>query len=170
MFRVFRPGSVTRAEAVEYTNESVIDRLSPAEKKGASEVLDRFCRAFNAIIILPGNLHECADNVFVKDDPRQGRIVDLSGGSGSGQPVGMRRRSPLIFSLPNTLKDGDGNFLNPSCLCTVFVLQRLRVSCIARFVFGSIRFVNSSFLPIQAGMMLTTSLCCVWSYSRFLFQ
>ena len=183
VFRVFRPGSITRAEAASMTNNDVINGVPEGEQRNqAKDALARFCKAFNATIVLPGYLRECAKNTFryptypEKDEddepaePVAGTLArsasataaspvstrspsrsdsvkmvvshsnvpvpDLSWHfeSGSlmrptewdGVPQGMTEDSPLCFSLPSTLKDGNGVFVDPRSLCTTFILGKLR--------------------------------------------
>ena len=183
VFRVFRPGSITRAEAASMTNADVIKGVPEGEPRSqAKDALARFCKAFNATIVLPGYLRECAKNTFrhptypeKDDDPAHNDHVagtltrsasasaaspissrspsrsdsvkmvvshsnvpvpDLSWNFESGLlmrpdewngvPQGMTEDSPLCFSLPSTLKDGKGVFVDPRSLCTTFILGKLR--------------------------------------------
>ena len=184
VFRVFRPGSITRAEAAMKTNADVIYGSPEGEHRNqAKDALARFCKAFNATIVLPGYLRECAKNTFrhptypERDDGpahepaaatssmhgagavaaspmhaassssncAQASVVshsnvpvpdlswDFESGQGlkrpdewNGMPQGMTEDSPLCFSLPNTLKDGNGTFVDPRSLCTTFILGKLR--------------------------------------------
>ena len=124
LFRVFQPGSLTRAEASNLTNRDAIARLPENEQKHAESVMHNFCHAFNAVITQPGNLRECADNVFV--DTATGKIdLDMTRGA-SGSFKSMSPETSLSFSLPSSLKDGN-EFVDPRALCTLFILEKLKV-------------------------------------------
>ena len=178
VFRVFRPGSITRAEAASMTNADVIGGIPEGEQRNqAKDALARFCKAFNATIVLPGYLRECAKNTFrhptypEKDDGPAHEPAAASAAAASptrtasssksssdpvqmvvsnsnvpvpdlswnfesgvlmrpaewdGVPQGMTENSPLCFSLPSTLQDGNGVFVDPRSLCTTFILGKLR--------------------------------------------
>jgi hypothetical protein len=76
-----------------------------------------------ATITQPGNLRECADNIFVN---RTTGEVDLACTKGEQPAMRMSPTAPLAFSMPNSLKDGN-EFVDPRSLCTLFILDRLKV-------------------------------------------
>lgn len=122
IFKVLKPGSISREDAATITNEELLSRLeSEEERREASQVLNRFCIAFNATITLPGNLKGCAENVYVKNGE-----IDLGAFQGTTRTV-MSREAPIAFSIPNSLQIGL-DFVDPRGLCTIFILESLRVN------------------------------------------
>lgn len=124
LFKVFQPGSLTRSDASALTNKDVIALLPENERNHAELVMNNFCDAFNAVITQPGNLRECAENVFI--DTSTGQIdLDMTRGA-SGSFKSMGPDASLSFSLPSSLKDGN-EFVDPRALCTLFILDKLKV-------------------------------------------
>lgn len=138
LFRVFQPGSLSRAEASALTNKDAIALLPEDERARAETVMHNFCDAFNAVITQPGNLRECAENVFI--DKATGKVdLDLTRGA-TGAFKCMGPDTSLSFSLPSALKDGN-EFVDPRALCTLFILDKLKVKtfhischCISSFL------------------------------------
>jgi hypothetical protein len=128
IFKVFKPGSISRNEAGELTNQDVIDKLPIEERSFATSVLYKYCEAFNETITQPGNLRECADNIFLHNGD-----IDLACTAGSEPAKKMSLDTPLAFSIPNSLKDGN-EFVDPRSLCTLFILDRLKVNLYAHFL------------------------------------
>ena len=79
LFKVYKPGSITRQDAAVITNIQVIELLPVDEQEQARATLTGYCTAFNQVLTLPGNLRECASNIFI--DKNTGE-VDLLGYSG----------------------------------------------------------------------------------------
>lgn len=133
IFKVLKPGSVTREQAGSITNEELISRFESEEERcEASAVLDRFCVAFNSTITLPGNLKGCAPNIYVSSTGE----IDLGAFQSSIRTV-MNRAAPIAFSIPNSLQIGL-EFVDPRGLCTIFILDSLRV-----------RFTSTTYFCIQ---------------------
>ena len=135
LFGIFKPGDLSRADASGVSNAQAIMQLPLDKRENAKQILYRYCVAFNATLCLPGNLRECADNIFI--DKVTGK-VDLLGGQDvslmdegyselfSKLPErGMLPSTSIAFSLPNSLKDGN-EFVDPRSLCTLFIIERLQ--------------------------------------------
>lgn len=136
LFGIFKPGSLSRADANSISNAQVITQLPLDDRENAKKVLFKYCVAFNSTLTLPGNLRECADNIFI--DKRTGNVDLLSGqevtssADKSGFELfsklperGMLPSTSIAFSLPNSLKDGN-EFVDPRSLCTLFIIERLQ--------------------------------------------
>ena len=76
LFKVYKPGSITRQDAAVITNTQAIELLPVDEQEQAKVTLVGYCTAFNQVLTLPGNLRECASNIFI--DKNTGE-VDLLG-------------------------------------------------------------------------------------------
>ena len=126
IFTVLKPGSITREDAEKLSNQDVIDRIVDlSERAAAASILTSFCEAFNSTIVMPGLLYECADNIFVNEQTGE---VDLEVTKGAQPAVRMGPSCSVAFSLPSSVKNAEGYFLDPRSLCTMFILNSLKVS------------------------------------------
>lgn len=125
IFTVLKPGSITREDAEKLSNQDVIDRIvDSSERAAAASILTSFCEAFNSTIVMPGLLYECADNIFVNEKTGE---VDLEVTKGAQPAVRMGPSCSVAFSLPSSVKNAEGYFLDPRSLCTMFILNSLKV-------------------------------------------
>ncbi len=122
VFKVIKSGSITREEAGLITNADVVLRIESIKSRmQAQAVLDKFVVAFNSTITLPGNLLQCATNIFVT----QAGVVDLGCSEGASAPRSMSESECIAFALPNSLQNGL-EFVDPRGLCTIFILNKLK--------------------------------------------
>jgi hypothetical protein len=125
VFRVMKADSITRDEASKISNGDIIAKLPESERANATQVLQKYCIAFNATIAIGSSkdnraiLRECAENIFIS---RETGAVDLSC---AGLNDSMSPDTSIAFTLPSTLKERN-EFLDPRALCTVFILSTIQ--------------------------------------------
>jgi hypothetical protein len=122
--QVCKVGSLTRDEASNISNMDIVNRLPEDERADALSVLRNFCVAFNETIILDGNLLGCADNIFKTNDLIP--MPDLSAKK-SAVPVPMSEDASIAFALPSSTMEADNLFKDPRSLCTIYIINRLKV-------------------------------------------
>ena len=114
LFKAFKNNELDRETAQNITNLDAVNRLeTEADRKWATEVLERYCNAFNASFHLYDR-YQCKDNPFLTE----GGEVDLSGARQS-PGVKMSPDISVLFSLPSF------NESHAPGTCTHLLLKRL---------------------------------------------
>jgi hypothetical protein len=124
LFEAIGDRSITRADAMSFTNSDVIAWLPDSKQANAWIVLDKYCIAFNDTLPLVEALYECQRNPFLTSKNE----VNLTGSGDvndddniSNKTLGMSVDTPIAFSLPSA-PPGE---VDASGLCTLMILRRL---------------------------------------------